>query len=484
MKKTIFFSMLLLCFIFIEATAEQISFQEKEFLKDGSDPAINSPRSGNLVAHWPLDGDFLDASGNGNHAIVNGDGLVFVDGILGQGVTGFPTQSFLTLPNLNLTTATLSAWVYAYDNSGFQKFFRSAGPGLCIGIYEGFWEPCGGTQIAPIEENSWHHFAIVDGDGLYVNGVKITGLFGGLNPSIADITFVGGPPFSEWFNGIIDDIRWYDYALSAGEVAALYYMTNDPRCQGIVGLVGEFNGWGSDPDVALTQTDNPDIRTGYITLSTANSLYGDPNIIEVKFRLNSNWNINWGASDFPSGISYQEGPNIPVPVNPDGTPVTYFVTFNCSTGEYSFIVSDPSRCDGIVSLVGEFNNWGNSGPDLILTQSLADEYIWTGQITLSTLDNLYDDPNIIEVKFRLNSDWAINWGSLQFPYGIGFQGGPNIPVPVNTDDTPVTYFITINCSTGEYSFVEIQSIPVSNWALYLGILLMITFVVIRFRRII
>ena len=56
---------------------------------------------------------------------------------------------------------------------------------------------------------------------------------------------------------------------------------------------------------------------------------------EVKFRLENNWNINWGNSSFPTGYGYQDGPNIPIPCT-----CTYDVTFNAMTGEYSFVKDD------------------------------------------------------------------------------------------------------------------------------------------------
>lgn len=146
------------------------------------------------------------------------------------------------------------------------------------------------------------------------------------------------------------------------------------------------------------------------------------------------------------------------------------------------IIVDP-RCDGIVSLVGEFNNWGGT-PDLALTQSQNNPNIWTGILTVNIGMNLYDEPDVISVKFRLNSDWAINWGAPGFPSDFGYQDGPNIPIAVNMDGSSDTYFVTFNCSTGEYSFVPYSQVPISDWAIYLGILLMVTFVIIRFRRMI
>jgi|GEM_PF-6097596 len=141
------------------------------------------------------------------------------------------------------------------------------------------------------------------------------------------------------------------------------------------------------------------------------------------------------------------------------------------------------RCCGVVSLVGEFNDWGNDG-DFNLTRDPVDPDIWTGTLALTNDMNLHDDPDIIEVKFRLNADWTINWGATDFPSGIGFQDGPNIPVPIGLDAPVDEYDIIFNCHTGEYTFINRRFIPISSWALYLGIFLMVTFVIIRFRRVI
>lgn len=59
-----------------------------------------------------------------------------------------------------------------------------------------------------------------------------------------------------------------------------------------------------------------------------------------------------------------------------------------------------------------------------------------------------------EAKFRLNDDWAINWGNFYFPNGYGFQDGPNIPVPAGN------YNVTFNRLTGYYYFEVICPDPV------------------------
>jgi len=56
---------------------------------------------------------------------------------------------------------------------------------------------------------------------------------------------------------------------------------------------------------------------------------------EVKFRLDNSWDINWGNTAFPTGIGYQDGPNILIPCN-----CTYDVTFNATTRECNLVLND------------------------------------------------------------------------------------------------------------------------------------------------
>jgi len=79
------------------------------------------------------------------------------------------------------------------------------------------------------------------------------------------------------------------------------------------------------------------------------------------------------------------------------------------------------------------NGWDE---DVDMTQSGVDQAVWTIETTIS--DGV--------LKFRADDDWAMNWGSLDFPTGVGEQGGSDIPVIGGQ------YFIRFNSSTGEYTF--------------------------------
>lgn len=207
---------------------------------------------------------------------------------------------------------------------------------------------------------------------------------------------------------------------------------------GRISLIGEFNGWSEDlfmnrdPQV-------PEIFSVIIILTAADDLDGN-GYVEMKFRENSDWAFNWGNVDFPAGVGAESGPNIPVPVG------SYLVTFNCVSHEYYF----QGIC-GAISLIGEFNNWSD---DIFMIRDSLNPDLWSTNISLNEGSNVYDPPDIIDMKFRQNSDWAVNWGSPDFPSGIGLQDGSNIPVPLTYSGISTDYLVTFNCVTGEYNFTE------------------------------
>jgi hypothetical protein len=89
-----------------------------------------------------------------------------------------------------------------------------------------------------------------------------------------------------------------------------------------VGIIGNATAGGWDSDTDLTKNPaNPYKYSGKITITDG----------EAKFRANNAWDVNWGASGFPSGVGAQNGANIPVQAG------TYLVAFNSATGEYSFL---------------------------------------------------------------------------------------------------------------------------------------------------
>ncbi|MCC5922173.1 MAG: DUF1939 domain-containing protein [Crocinitomicaceae bacterium] len=91
-----------------------------------------------------------------------------------------------------------------------------------------------------------------------------------------------------------------------------------------------------------------------------------------------------------------------------------------------------------IGMVGTFNNWQN---DVFL--QTTDGINWSVNHTFNTS---------ALVKFREDGDWAVNWGAPDFPTGVGFQGGPDIPVAAGV------YDIFFNSQTGAYEFDLIDPI--------------------------
>jgi len=91
-----------------------------------------------------------------------------------------------------------------------------------------------------------------------------------------------------------------------------------------VGLIGSATptGWDSDTDLAFV--------TGTQYQVTIDLVVGD-----AKFRANDMWDLAWGSTDFPSGNGDNTpgSPNVPIP-----TAGTYLVTFDTSTGAYTFAI--------------------------------------------------------------------------------------------------------------------------------------------------
>jgi hypothetical protein len=216
---------------------------------------------------------------------------------------------------------------------------------------------------------------------------------------------------------------------------------------GVVSMIGEFNGWAGD-HALMRDPMNPDSWTGYIYLTEDMDTSDPPDgIVELKFRQNADWAVNWGSADFPTGTGIVDGDNIPVPIG------NYKVEFNCATGEYTFT----STC-GMVGLIGEFNGWA---ADYWMMRDPMNPDLWTVVLSLNDEMDTSDPPDgVVELKFRANSDWGTNWGSADFPTGTGVLDGDNIPVPLDETGISTDYYVTFNCATGEYSF-ETTSGPIS-----------------------
>jgi len=206
------------------------------------------PGTDNLIAYYPLDIDTLDASGNGNDGTVNGD-PIFVDGVVGTAMEFDGAGDFLDCGNnpiLALTDAvSISAWIKVAVQNADHKVGGNqdgANGGYKMSVYNNKIEfeirtsgnsavlnrsVAGGTLL---EVDVWYHvtgvYSLADGYiRTYVNGVldrelETTEALGASPGAL----MIGCEPFSTGqynFNGVMDDIRVYDKALSEDEARYL-----------------------------------------------------------------------------------------------------------------------------------------------------------------------------------------------------------------------------------------------------------------------
>lgn len=206
---------------------------------------------------------------------------------------------------------------------------------------------------------------------------------------------------------------------------------------GTISMIGEFNEWAGDH---VMMRMHGQAEMWYTTIFFDENDDQDGNdTIEAKFRENMDWTNNWGSDQFPSGTAVQDGPNIKIPLG------GYLVTFNCQTGDFNF----QSTC-GDVSIIGELTGWAD---DIMMHRDMANPDEWSLLLTL-TADDDPDGNDTVEMKFRQNMDWTVNWGSDEFPSGTAVQDGANIKVPLEDPAVGLTtdYYVTFNCATGAYNF--------------------------------
>ena len=221
------FNQIVLCLVFI------LFFTVTGF---ASDP--------NLVAHWQLDGDATDSSGNAHHGTVHGDpswvagvvggGAIQMDGVDDYieienytGVTGSHSRTVTAWINADVSTdGTIVMWGDDSDAGGKWLFRINTDGKLRISASGGY-----AIATTDLRGTGWHHVAVVLADDgttttddiqFYVDGVleplsSVASV--AINTTdIADVTIGATSVETLPFNGMIDDVRIYIRALSEAEI--------------------------------------------------------------------------------------------------------------------------------------------------------------------------------------------------------------------------------------------------------------------------
>ncbi len=202
-------------------------------------------------------------------------------------------------------------------------------------------------------------------------------------------------------------------------------------------LVGACIGngsWGNAPDALGTALvplypamDNYSILSyvGYFPADQGFKLIHTP----------GSWDEQWGMKD---GILVKnDGSSSDIKLSEDGYyQIAYDMEMDAVTiTKYTGAVGVYAA----MGMPGGYQDWNPSGTLMTGMGTAYENHDWYRK-------NMTFDSDT-ELKFAADGSWAVNWGSLLFPVGVGEGGGPNIPVPAGT------YDVVFNDIMGAYYFI-------------------------------
>lgn len=159
------------------------------------------------------------------------------------------------------------------------------------------------------------------------------------------------------------------------------------------------------------------------------------------------WDNQWGNSS---------APGIDSPVKNDGgssnlqvaTSGYYSVKLNTATDVLTIEAVEAPDVYHIM-MQGDFNGWTDVAMTPVNTVEGMNNHVWKYELDATSGDTT--------AKFKVapgeggSADgWGVNWGGTSFPYGVGSNGGANIPIPAGR------YNVIFNDINGFYYFYSLD----------------------------
>jgi len=197
----------------------------------------SAPDDTRLIGHWKFDGNAQDSSGKNNHGTLGGN-PTFVAGKVGTNAINLDGSDYVAIDGLvndiTSTNITLSVWVkttQSTEGNVIAANDSTSGHPLMIGISGGspYVNDGGDTRFPPpINDNQWHLLTYVRNGStgyIYVDGVQRGTYTSGFSLSTVTRWSIGqewdNVTPSDFYTGVVDDARIYNYSLSEGEVGWL-----------------------------------------------------------------------------------------------------------------------------------------------------------------------------------------------------------------------------------------------------------------------
>lgn len=263
-----------------------------------------------LVSRWLADGNANDSAGDNDGHLV-GD-TAFKPGVGGGSAFGFDGgKDYVRVadaPELEPEHVTLSAWINATGPSGTVEYFAAKGADGTVAASYALYQSSGfvyfyiydgtsfvrspGIAAADVYDGTWHQLTGTFGDGhvrLYVDGAEVgTGtptsrtIAYGL-PTSNDLTIgrYDHPDLGFNYIGVIDDVVFFNEALSADQVAYLFStgipVTGANRVQGnYIGTTADGMSAIGNGDTGVRITDSSGNMIGGDSAELGNLISGNP----------------------------------------------------------------------------------------------------------------------------------------------------------------------------------------------------------------
>jgi len=194
-----------------------------------------------LVGYWDFQegagGNVYDKSGKGNTGTWNGTGSHWANGKIGVGGSFNGSDNDITTTEIVTSTETMSAWIKtsskttqniftSYYGGGENNQFRIESDGDVRYLTNSGNYIDVTTTGVNVSDGNWHHIVAVNNGTnayIYTDGVQRPANNSVGSANTHDWGLIGGYAHtSQYFDGLIDEVRIYNRALSASEVERLY----------------------------------------------------------------------------------------------------------------------------------------------------------------------------------------------------------------------------------------------------------------------
>jgi len=431
------------------------TFQVRAIGSEGPDPTpasytwtVNTSLPSNLVGYWAFDETTgttaSDSSGYGNDGTVNG--ATWTTGKVNGALSFDGTNDRVEIPgstslSLDTNQVTFATWLYAdtLDSSWSTVMQRSnaAGNWYDWQIYArasdaptSYHPVCridfGGSMTNEqvegdivLQPDTWYYLACTyDGTALkfYIDGTlrNTTPMIGGTIPNSGNDVWLGGNDiWGEYFDGILDETRIYNQALSQAEIQALMEGTPPPTCYA---LTLGHTGQGSDPVASPTNS----------TGCPADQYLAGEDISLSGATPDTDWQIgSWTGTADDTSIASTNTVSMPAS---DHTVNVNYIESSTSLGVGTYDDTDPawSYSSGWIAYTGSgpYNNTLHYSATIDDYATLAFEgtqfrLTYTGHINRGQMDVYVDDVKVGTIdQYNPTLAWQKTWTSPVFTDGV------------------------------------------------------------------